>query len=249
LFPKDRIFASEKQTDQVAAMFLEAWAVVKAHNGKKITCHCGLNTMKSTDSPFLPSLPREHAIRKSKVQCPFKIACSYQGTKASLKQPGVFCHAKITNAVATHTCSMCPVDMRLALSRTGHLEVNIEGMKDVLSLLSQKPRVACQILCPMLECCLPQWKGLSAQCANNFRRRVVLFLMKNPDFRHLTYDQAHALSSKKVIAADEMTGLDDPFIQQNFTEMLRKIMSKDSGMWEGPRLMDDLKVLLDLIVE
>jgi hypothetical protein len=82
----------------------------------------------------------------------------------------------------------------------------------------------------MLERCLPQWKGLSAQHA-----------MKNPDFRHWTYDQAHALSSKKLIATDEMTGLDDPFIQQNFTEMLRKIVSEDSGMWEGLWLMDDLK--------
>jgi hypothetical protein len=175
----DRIFASEKQVDQVAATFLEAWAVVKARNGEKITCHHGLNTKKSTDSPFLPSLPRERAARKSKVQCPFKIACSHQGMKASLKKPGMFCHAKITT---TH------------LSRTGHLEVNVEGMKDVLSLLSQKPRVACQILRPMLECCLPQWKGSSAQHANNFRRQVASFLMKNPDFRHLTCDQAHALS-------------------------------------------------------
>jgi hypothetical protein len=66
--------------------------------------------------------------------------------------------------------------------------------------------------------------------------------MQNPDFRHLTFDQAHALSLKKLIAADETTGLDDPFIQHNFTEMLQKIMSEDSGMWEGLRLMDDLKV-------
>jgi hypothetical protein len=81
LFPKDRIFASEKQIDEVATMFLEAWAVVKAHNGKKIICHYGLNTKKSTDSPFFPSLPSEHATRKPKVQCPFKIAYSHQGKR------------------------------------------------------------------------------------------------------------------------------------------------------------------------
>jgi hypothetical protein len=141
LFPKDRIFASEKQIDQVATKFLEAWAVVKAHNGKKIICHYGLNTKKSADSPFIPSLPREHVTQKSKVQCPFKIAYSHQGRKASLKKPGIFYRAKITNVVTTHTCGMCPVEMRIALSRTGHLEVNIEGMKDILSLISQKPRV------------------------------------------------------------------------------------------------------------
>jgi hypothetical protein len=107
LFSKDRIFASEKQIDQVAAMFLEAWSVVKAHNGKKIICHYGLNTKKSTESPFSPSLPREHATRKSKVQCPFKIAYSHQGKKTNLKKPGIFYRAKITNVVTTHTCGMC----------------------------------------------------------------------------------------------------------------------------------------------
>jgi hypothetical protein len=243
LFPRDRVFASEKQIEQASAMFLDAWSIVKAHNGKKIICHYGLSTKKTkpTTEVLTPTLPREHATLKEKVQCPFKIAYSHIGRKPYLNQPGILYQAKITTVVTTHTCGMCPIDMRVALQRTGHLEVNIDGMKDILSLLAQKPRVPCQILRPMIESYVPQWKGISAKYVNNFRRRVVLFLMKNPDFRHLTYAQAHALSSKKVIAADEMTGLDDPFIKQNFTEMLRKIMSEDSGTWEGLRLMDDLK--------
>ena len=39
-----------------------------------------------------------------------------------------------------------------------------------------------------------------------------------------------------------MTQLDDPFILQNFTTMLRKIMQEDSGTWEALGLMDQLKV-------
>jgi hypothetical protein len=54
-----------------------------------------------------------------------------------------------------------PVDMQVALQRTGHLELDIEGMKDILSLLSQKPRVPYQILCSMIESYIPQWKGIS----------------------------------------------------------------------------------------
>jgi hypothetical protein len=56
LFPQDRIFASEKQIEQVASMFLDAWSVVKAHNGKKIICHYGLNT-KKFPPPINVSMP------------------------------------------------------------------------------------------------------------------------------------------------------------------------------------------------
>jgi hypothetical protein len=35
------------------------------------------------------------------------------------------------------------------------------------------------------------------------------------------------------MSADEMTELNDPFVLQNFTAMLRKIMQEDSGTWEA----------------
>jgi hypothetical protein len=43
------------------------------------------------------------------------------------------------------------------------------------------------------------------------------------------------------MSADEMDELDDPFVLQNFTAMLRKIMQEDSGTWEALGLMDELK--------
>jgi hypothetical protein len=94
----------------------------------------------------------------------------------------------------------------------------------------------------MVENYVPGWTAIPAQCIGNFRRRVLLFLIKNPNYEHLTYDQALNLSSKKTMSADEMTQLDDPFILQNFTTMLRKIMQEDSGTWEALGLMDQLKV-------
>jgi hypothetical protein len=36
-----------------------------------------------------------------------------------------------------------------------------------------------------------------------------------------------------MIAANEMTDLNDPFILQNFTAMLWKIMQEDTGTWEA----------------
>jgi hypothetical protein len=49
--------------------------------------------------------------------------------------------------------------------------------------------------------------------------------------------------SKKFISADEMTELDDSFVLQNFTRMLRKIMQEDSGTWEALGAIDELEVV------
>jgi hypothetical protein len=104
-------------------MFLDAWALLKSHNGKKIMCHYSLGTKKTRPLIFFPALPCEHVTQKEKIQCPFKIAYSHQGKKASMSKPGIFYCAKIMKVITMHTCGMCPVDMHIALQRTGHLEV------------------------------------------------------------------------------------------------------------------------------
>ena len=48
----------------------------------------------------------------------------------------------------------------------------------------------------------------------------MLNLLKHPDHEELTYDQAVHLTSKRMIAADELTDLDDLFVSQNFTDMV-----------------------------
>jgi hypothetical protein len=45
------------------------------------------------------------------------------------------------------------------------------------------------------------------------------------------------------IAAEEMTDINDPFVRQNVSAMLRWIMSEDYATWEAAlTLIDDLKV-------
>ncbi len=91
LFPKDRIFASDKQIEQASEMFLDSWAIVKAHEGKKIICHFGVSTKKKKVSVIDPLLQREHPSQKDLLQFPFKIMFSHhQGKMAYLKKPGIF---------------------------------------------------------------------------------------------------------------------------------------------------------------
>jgi hypothetical protein len=118
LFPKDCIFASDKKIEQVADMFMDAWACRKPHDGKKIICHYGLSSKKKKVSTVDPLSQQEIIeMRKEQCKCPFKTMYSHQGKMASVKKPGIFYHAKITMVDPTHTCGMCPRDMQIASQR------------------------------------------------------------------------------------------------------------------------------------
>jgi hypothetical protein len=176
------------------------------------------------------------------ANCPFDINCSWVGCKVVSKKPAIFCCVQITKVNPNHTCKMRAPEHGRVLQRQGHLEANISGMKDIASLMNEKPRIASQVLRPMILKHVLMHAGMTSKCINNFKKRVQFFLLKKLNFEDLTYDQAVSLSSKRMIAADEMTDLDDPFILQNFTAMLWKIMQEDTGAWEALRLMDELVV-------
>jgi hypothetical protein len=72
--------------------------------------------------------------------------------------------------------AICPRDMRIVAQRTGHLVVNVAGMKDILSLLSSTPRVPCQILHPMIKNYLPGWTGIPAQNSSTSANKFFCFL-------------------------------------------------------------------------
>ena len=245
LFPPGRVFASNKQLEQTAFRFLEAWAVRGVHDGKKIMCHFGVSFKKKTvNKSHVEGMPVRDIVpsKKDTTQCPFRILYSWLDLNRINKKPGIFYRCKITTLRLAHTCQMNPQEHRIAIQKSGSLEVDVCGMKDILSMMQEKPRVKAEVIRPMILRYISVHQGISAQYIANFRRRVLLFLVRNPDFSNLTYEQALALTSGRHIAAEEMTDLDDPFIKQNFALMLRRIMAEDSGTWEAITLMDDLKV-------
>jgi hypothetical protein len=141
LFPTGRIFVSNKQVEQAACQFLEAWAIHAIHDGKKIMCHYGVSSWKKKASTAAPGLtPREMAMtRKEEMKCPFRIHYSWVGYSGSKKKPGIFYQAKITTLHLAHTCQMNPQEHRIAIQKSDHLEVDVYGMKDILSLMQEKP--------------------------------------------------------------------------------------------------------------
>jgi hypothetical protein len=124
--------------------------------------------------------------RKEATKCPFWIHYSWVDYGGSTKKPGIFYRAKITTLHLTHTCQMNPQEHHIAIQKSGHLEVDVHGMKDILSLMQEKPQVSAEVLRPMMLHYLSVHQGISAQFIGNFRHRVILFLVRNPDFWNLT---------------------------------------------------------------
>jgi hypothetical protein len=206
-------------------------------------CHFGVSYKKKVKK-ISEGIPARDIIlsKKDTTQCPFAILYSWLDFNRINKKPGIFYRCKITTLRLVHTCQMNPQEHRIAIQRSGSLEVDVGGMKDILSMMQEKPRVSADVIRPMILRYISVHQGISAQFIANFRRRVLLFLVRNPDFSNLTYEQALLLTSGRQIAAEEMTDLDDPFIKQNISLMLRRIMAEDSGTWEAITFMDDLKV-------
>jgi hypothetical protein len=153
LFPPGPIFASNKQVEQVASRFHEARAIHQGvHDGKNMMCHYGITSRKKKPSKIEPGLkPCEMPVtRKEETRCPFRILYSWVSYPGLSKKPGIFYRAKITRLHLAHTCRMNPIEHRIAIQNSGHLEVNVCGMRDILSLLNEKPRVSSKVLRPMM---------------------------------------------------------------------------------------------------
>jgi hypothetical protein len=134
--------ASNKQVEQAACQFLEAWAIHGIHDGKEMLCHYGVSSRKKKPSTVEPGLiPHQMTkTRKQDSQCPFRIHySSWVGYGGSNKKPGILYRAKITTLHLAHMCQMNPQGHRIAIQKSGHLEVDVYGMKDILSLMKEKP--------------------------------------------------------------------------------------------------------------
>jgi hypothetical protein len=122
MFPSGHIFASFKQLDQAADMFLGAWAVKKTTHSKSIQCaYSSAHDKKS----------RKHAdpLRRQKLEpylkdiykCSFMIRYSFvaYSKNRAVKKPDIFYHVKITAVNFVHTCQLTTIFHRQALQKSG----------------------------------------------------------------------------------------------------------------------------------
>jgi hypothetical protein len=98
LFPSGRIFASFKQLDQAAKMFLGAWAIKKTSHSKSIQCAYSVTHDKQDRKhPDLTKRRKIEPTLNSVYKCPFIIRYSFVAycKNRALKKPDIFYHVKI----------------------------------------------------------------------------------------------------------------------------------------------------------
>jgi hypothetical protein len=109
---------------------------------------------------------KQHTPRTSTkaIQCPFEIQYSFLSVVKSKDDPSwrpdLFYQAKITFAEYNHLWSMTPQAHCLALIRSGRTQPSLEGMKNIISLMQEKPHVEHTSLCAMLRKYIPDFKSL-----------------------------------------------------------------------------------------
>ena len=243
LFAPGRIFASFKQLDQAADMFLGAWAVKKTHNSKSIRCaYSQSHEKKDRKHTDLSKRRKLEPTLKSVYKCPFIIRYSFVAycKNTALKKPDIFYQVKITQVNFEHTCQMTTIFHRQALQKSGGLQPNLNGLNDIMSLLREKPMLQSSVLRPLIAKYLPFYKATDAKFIDNFRLRAKNWLVANGD-KELTMEEARCLSSKRPYASDEFVLNDNPMQKQNLTSLLRKVMQEDSSTWDALRFLDRMK--------
>jgi hypothetical protein len=244
LFPPGRIFASFKQLDQAADMFLGAWAIKKTSHSKRTQCVYSITHDKQDRKH--PNLSKRRKIEptlKSVYKCPFIIWYSFVAycKNRAFKKPDIFYHVKITNVNFAHTCQMTTIFHRQALQKLGGLQPDLNGVNDIMSLLREKPMLQSEVLRPLLAKYLPFYKATDVMFIANFRRGAHHWLVTNGD-KDLTMEEVLRLSSKKSLASEEfLLNEDNPMQKQNLTALLRKVMQEDSSTWDALRFLDELK--------
>ena len=239
LFPQKRIFASHRQLDQVADMFLSSWGVKKKHSGQQIRCfyspdHNKKNRRVQDETKRRSVTPSP----KEVVSCPFFINYSILGSCKGV--PKLFHRVRISRTCFEHTCNPSTISHRVAIERSGKSMPNLTGLQGVITLLRNKPTLSSSNLRPLLKAHIPWFKPTDSKFVGNFKRKVLKFILENPSDASLTHADLLDLTSKNS-AANEPTVQDSPLSRANLREVLSTVMQEGPDIWDALALLNKYK--------
>ena len=242
VFPVGRQFASPKQLEQAAKIFLDQWAVSCTNFGKQIRCFYSKPPKRS--KPRLKSVAplRVHQDNRGECDCPFAIRFQPCDFKQREKRPSMFHHVRITSAVYQHTCTLSTVFHRRAMQASGRSLVEVEKLKSLLRMLHLKPNMTTQDLRPHLIAHLPHWQAADSSLCCALRARAQKFLLTHPDVESLTQEDALQMARmKRICAADEVIDTDDPLVSSNLHKLFRAAMQDSSSTWSSIRFLEKMR--------
>eukprot|EP00978_Attheya_sp_CCMP212_P021516 scaffold62881_cov29-Attheya_sp.AAC.1 len=229
IFQVGRVFASGKQVHQAAVIFLDAWGVACASQGKKLSCHYSLRNRDKTAMAH----HREHATKmKALYDCKFHIMMSYIVSPKESQSFSSFLPARIASANYEHSHDLSTVTHRKAMKRSGRLTLELKPLQVLLTLLREKPNLDSQTLRPLLLKHLPHYVSIDGSLIRNFRNKAIAYWSRHDECDELTMEEAEKVFKdlKSPLASDDIISSDDPMTKINIKHILRKICSESKDM-------------------
>jgi hypothetical protein len=171
------LFASFKQIDQAADMFLGAWAIKKTVHSKSIQCsYSSMHDKKDRKHPNPDKRCKLEPTLKSVYKCPFIIRYSFVA------------YCKKTHVNFVHTCQMPTIFHRQVLQKSGGLQPDLNGLNGIMSLLREKPMLKADVLRLLLSKYLPFYTATDLMFLVNFRLQAQNLLVNNGDKEQRTHN-------------------------------------------------------------
>jgi len=121
------------------------------------------------------------------------------------------------------------ISVRMAISRSGGLQLDLSKMQDIVQMLRYDPTVPANQLRPFLEKYIPRFQHANSKFVCNFRDKVNKFNALSGR-SVLTIEDAHALAYAN--AALEDIGGDSSLDPTYVREIMHRTMLGNGGIWE-----------------
>ena len=101
----------------------------------------------------------------------------------------------------------------------GHSKFDLNTMSTAVELLKFNPTLDAKALCSILADALPSHTNIDNKFIDNFRRRVAIYLAKNPNSNVVSNKDGRDLASSKDINSSDFIGMNDPLVKTNLNKL------------------------------
>ena len=140
---------------------------------------------------------------------------------------------KVTTCSYENHCEFSKMFYNVAIkSERVKVKVNLEGINTLLLILKDMPQATRLTLRPLMLRYINHEHPLTSQYIANFRRRVALYHVRNPNFESIPMEHTQQLLSSRDISHKELLILQNPITRLNFNNIYTKLNSGDFTLWE-----------------
>ena len=191
------------------------------------------------------SIPRNKQKQLKKlIRCPFQIGFNQKTSGEYRTKPSILRPVNVTNKATHyyHTCQMSSQGFRTAVqSMKSKVNVDVKVLHAAIHMLKINPQLPALELRPLLTNCVATNAPITASFLSNFRRRVALYILKNPNSQEITTKDGLLLVSQSKVTKLEEKVLQLPDVQVNYRKMYQGLMQSGEKTWKAIDMLKKLK--------